>query len=209
MSRPLDRSCQLPERGPVDREAGEFWVSNPFQMPQNGQNLSAYERNRLFLNHRGARFLDVSFFSRADVDSDSRSVIAADFNRDGRVDLLVGSVGGGSVRLFLNEIAPASNFLRLELTGKASNRRAIGSRIVVETGVTTITRDVFPANGCMGQGPPEALIGVGEVSQVPVLKIRWPSGTWQEFRDLPVNATVQIEEGRSAPTVRVAAVQPR
>ena len=34
-------------------------------------------------------------------DSDSRSVVAADFNRDGAVDLLVGSVGGGPMRLFL------------------------------------------------------------------------------------------------------------
>jgi hypothetical protein len=209
VSRPLDRSCQLPERGPVDREAGEFWVANPFHMPQNGQNLSAYERKRMYLNHRGGQFMDVSYFSRADIDSDSRSVVAADFNRDGRVDLLVGSVGGGPLRLFLNEIPPASNYLRLELTGKTSNRQAIGSRIVIETGETTITRDLFPANGCMGQAPPEALIGVGSVSQVPLLRIRWPTGTWQEFRDLPVNTTVEIEEGNSSPNVRLAAAPER
>jgi hypothetical protein len=193
----------------VDREAGEFWVANPFHMPQNGQNLSAYERKRMYLNHRGGQFMDISFFSRADIDSDSRSVVAADFNRDGRVDLLVGSVGGGPLRLFLNEIPTASNFVRLELTGKSSNRQAIGSRIVVETGQGTITRDLFPANGCMGQAPPEALIGVGPVSQIPLIKIRWPTGAWQEFRDVPVNTTVTIEEGKSSPSIRVAAVPAR
>ncbi|MBI3861369.1 MAG: CRTAC1 family protein [Planctomycetia bacterium] len=201
MSRPLDRSCTLPELGPVDRDAGEFWVANPFHMPQNGQNLSAYERKRLYLNHRGEDFLDVSFFSKADIDSDSRSVIAADFNRDGRIDLMVGSVGGGPVRLFLNELPGKSSFVRLELKGKTSNRPAIGSRIVVETGSTNITRDVFAANGCMGQAPPETLIGVGEISQIPLLKIRWPTGVWQEFRDVPVNTTVWIDEGEPAFTV--------
>lgn len=167
-------------------------------MPQNGQNLSAYERNRLFLNHNGNDFVDVSFFSKADIDSDSRSVVAADFNRDGRIDLLVGSVGGGPLRLFLNEIPQTSNYIRLNLKGVLSNRQAIGSRIVVETGKETITRDVFAVNGCMGQAPPEALIGVGEIAQVPLLKIRWPNGVWQEFHQVPVNTTIQIEEGSPA-----------
>ena len=60
---------------------------------------------------------------------------------------------------------------------------------------------VFAANGCMGQAPPEVLIGVGEVSQIQLLKIRWPTGIWQEFRDVPVNATVRIAEGDAAFTV--------
>jgi len=182
----------------VDKEAGEFWVTNPFQMAQNGQNLSAYERKRLYLNHFGSEFLDASFFSTADIDSDSRSVIAADFNRDGRVDLLVGSVGGGPVRLFLNEIPRNSNYVRLELTGKTSNRQAIGSRIVVETGKATITRDVFAANGCMGQAPPEALIGVGDVSLIPHIRIRWPTGDWQELHNVPVNTTIKVIEGTTS-----------
>ncbi len=53
MTRPLDRNAQLPEIGRVDREGGEFWVENPFDMPTEGLNLSAYERNRLWLNLGG------------------------------------------------------------------------------------------------------------------------------------------------------------
>ena len=94
MSQPLDRSCLLPELGEVDKKAGEFWVQNPFLIPRNGGNLSAFEPNRLFLNTGDNAFLDASFASSANIDSDSRSVVAADFDRDGAPDLLVGSVGG-------------------------------------------------------------------------------------------------------------------
>ena len=96
MSRPLDRTASLPELGKVDRENGEFWAGNAFTMIGEGNNLSAYERNRVFLNTGdGKEFLDASFASAADIDSDSRSAIVADFDRDGWPDLLVGSVGGG------------------------------------------------------------------------------------------------------------------
>ena len=86
MTRPLDRNASLPPLGDIDSEGGEFWVTNPFEMPVNGMNLSAYERNKLFLNVDGIRFVDASFASQTDIDSYSRGVVATDFNRDGRVD---------------------------------------------------------------------------------------------------------------------------
>ena len=61
MTRPLDRNARLPELGRVDREAGEFWVENPFDITSGGYNLSAFERNRLYLNLGGLSFLDASF----------------------------------------------------------------------------------------------------------------------------------------------------
>ncbi len=116
VSQPLDRTGTLPKLGDLDEELGEFWAGNVFSMPRNGDNLSAYERNRLFLNKGdGESFLDASFASGADIDSDSRTVVAADFDRDGRPDLLVGSVGCGSLRLFLNRHASSAARVAVEL----------------------------------------------------------------------------------------------
>jgi len=196
VSQPLDRNAQLPELGPVDREGGEFWVKNPFNIPASGNNLSAYERNRLFLNIGGEQFLDASFASAADIDSDSRAVIASDFDRDGAPDLLVGSVGGGPLRLFLNRFPPA-NRVRVELVGVASNRSCVGSRVVVEAGGRQIVRDVFPRNGGTGQGPVELIFGLGQAKRVDTLKVRWPTGKTQIFEQLPVNREITITEGQS------------
>ena len=197
MTQPLDRSCQLPALGELDEETGEFWPERVFQMPRNRQNLSAYERNRAYLNAGDDTFLDFSFASGCDIDADSRSVIAADFDRDGATDLLVGSVGGGPLRLFLNRMPATSHRVRVELVGVRSNRSGTGSRVTAVCGGRQIVRDVFPANGCLGQGPVELILGVGDATLIDRLTVRWPSGEQQEFVDIPVDCAVTITEGQT------------
>ena len=195
--------CELQEKGEVDQDAGEFWVANPFQMQQKGHNLSAYERNRVFLNAGGDEFLDASFTSGCDIDSDSRSAVVGDFNGDHVPDLLVGNVGGGPLRLFLNRAGAANNRVRIELTGTESNRSAIGTRVTLHIGERRIVRDVFPMNGFQGQSPPELIIGVGHAEGIDRIALRWPTGKTQEFTDLPSNATLRIEEGAEQPQIEV------
>jgi len=195
VSQPLDRSQQSEQLGPLDTAEGEFWVTSPFQMPQLGHNLSAYESNRLFMNVDGSRFVDASFASYANIDSDSRSVVAGDMNADGAIDLLIGSVGGGPLRLFLNRFPRANQRVKIELRGTVSNRAGIGAHVVLRAGTETITRSLFPANGFMGQSPAELLIGVGNATTIDELRIRWPTGETQSFSDLPVNQRLQFTEG--------------
>jgi hypothetical protein len=198
VSQPLDREHQCQALGEIDTAAGEFWVENPFQMPRLGHNLSAYEENCLFINAGGSRFLDASFASRANINSDSRSVVAGDFDRDGAIDLLVGSVGGGPLRLFLNRFPATGRKVRLELEGRASNRAGIGARVTAQVGPRRIVRDLFPANGFMGQSPSEWLLGVGDATMIDRLTIRWPSGETQSFENVRTEQRIQIREGDSA-----------
>ena len=204
MSRPLDRTCKLPVRGKIDEAAGEFWVENPFDMPKEGKNLSAYENNRLFINLDGKDFVDASFGSKADIDSDSRSVVVADFNRDGMPDLLVGNVGGGPLRLFVNEFGPdrSGKSVRLHLQGTTSNRQAIGSRVEATIGDRKVVRDVFFQNGCMGHGPADCVIGLGTADRIDHLRIRWPNGVWQDYPAIEASRNVTIIEGQEGVAVR-------
>ena len=195
MSRPLNRQCNLPELGKVDRKAGEFWVSNPFLMPEEGHNLSAYERNCLYINHEGSEFLDASFASDVELDADSRSAMVGDFNRDGASDLLVASVGGGPLRLFLNQSPSLGNAVRLNLVGTTSNRMAVGTRVMAVVDGRRIVRDLFAANGCLGAGPVELLIGLGNADRISSLEIRWPSGQTQQFDNIPEAAELTVTEG--------------
>lgn len=194
MSQPLDRSCKIEPLGKIDSAAGEFWT-HTFAMPRQRDNLSAYETNSLFLNVDGTQFLDASFASQADIDSDSRSVMVGDFNGDLAPDLLVGSVGGGPLRLFLNEFPEGNHRVEVRLRGVQSNRSAIGARAVAEANGNTIVRDLFAPNGFMGQGPAWLNIGVGTADRIERLTIRWPTGKQQVFEDLPVDCVIQIIEG--------------
>ncbi|MEO2046228.1 MAG: CRTAC1 family protein [Pirellulales bacterium] len=195
MTQPLDRNCNLPQIGALDREAGEFWVSNPFALQQKRHNLSAYERNRFYLNCPGQPFLNASYSSQADIDADSRAAIAADFNNDGKPDLLVSSAGGGVLRLFHNRFPQTTNYVRFDLVGTHSNRSAIGARLLARCGGRQIVRDLFPTNACQGMAPAEMLIGVGKAEQIDHLTVRWPSGKIQQFDNLPVNTTITLSEG--------------
>ena len=194
----------------MDRENGEFWVGNPFLIPTMGENLSAYERNCLFLNIGGEDFIDASFASAVDIDADSRSVVAADFDRDGATDLLVGSVGGGSMRLFRNRFPTAQQSVQVRLEGVKSNRPAIGARVVAEIGGRKIVRDLFPADGFSGQAPAEMSLGLGGSKQIDRLTVRWPSGASQVFEGVSAEqGVISIREGESTLVVGKSQVLPR
>ncbi len=197
MTQPLDRQCELPALGDLDSDAGEFWVENPFMLKPTGNNLSAYERNRMYLNRNGTEFLDASFASNTDIDSDSRSAIAADFDRDGHVDLFVGSSGGGPLRLFSNQFPRTHHRVRLVLEGSDSNRAGIGSRITLQCGDRQIVRDVFLHNGCLGMSPADLIVGVGDATTIDRLTVRWPTGKAQSFENLPVDAHITLTEGKA------------
>ena len=36
VSQPLNRQCRIDALGDIDKEAGEFWVENPFIAPSHG-----------------------------------------------------------------------------------------------------------------------------------------------------------------------------
>ena len=76
MSQPLNRNCRIPVLGDMDKELGEFWVENPFMMMGIKANLSSYERNRAFVNVDGKSFIDASFASAMDLDSEHRVSLA-------------------------------------------------------------------------------------------------------------------------------------
>ena len=194
MTQPLDRTCRIPHVGELAVDHGEFWVENPFEMTQKGENLSAYERNRLYLNAGDFKFVNASFASACDIDSDSRTAIGMDYDNDGDEDLLVGSVGGGSLRLFENKF-PNKNSIKVRLKGVDSNSLGIGSRLTFQLGDKKIVRDMFPANGFMGSGPAEIVLGLGKADMVDALEIRWPTGKVQKLESIKANQMVEITEG--------------
>ena len=201
MTQPLERNCELPVLGELDTETGEFWSVKTMDMPKNKENVSAYERKRLFLNNGRPEFVDASFVSGCDIDSDSRSAIAADFDRDGATDLLVASVGGGALRLFKNVANEGGDHhsVTIRLFGVMSNITGLGSRITIECGDRKVIRDLFAANGCLGLGPPELTIGVGEATKIDRLTIDWAGGGKQVLKNQPVDGLMFIKQGNDQP----------
>ena len=103
--------------------------------------------NRLYINNSQGAFTEQAKSFGLDFAGASVMPAFADFDRDGRPDLLVGSVGGGPLRLFRNEFPDGAARVRLELIGTESNRSAIGARVELHVNGRRIVRDRFAANG--------------------------------------------------------------
>jgi enediyne biosynthesis protein E4 len=194
VSQPCDKNCDVPAPGEVDEQLKEFWAGNPWTVFQQ-HNLSSFERNRVFLNVRGQNFLEISALTDADIDSDSRAVLAIDTRSCGQLDLLVRSVGGGPLAIFENQF-PAKSYLMVSLRGAKSNRQGIGARLVARIGDRQIVRELYPANTYRSQAPALVHFGLDGAQRVDELLIRWPSGTEQVIRAIPANRHVLIHEAR-------------
>lgn len=177
----------------MDRSLGEFWVENPWDIIRKGHNLSAYERNRTWVNVKGTGFLDASFLSGTDSDGDGRCALAADFRNNGRLDLLVRQAGGGALLLFENAF-PQRHYLKISLRGKKSNRLGIGARLTATSDGMTQTRDLYPANSFRSQAPAMVHFGLGDHKRVERLTVRWPSGVEQVLTGVEADRHLVLEE---------------
>lgn len=204
MSQPTDRGACVPCPGPLDEKLGEFWSTSPWRISAEGHNLSCYERKRAFLNVAGADgerdFLEISFLTGADNDSDGRSIVAGDFRNIGRLDLVVRQVGGGPVILYENQF-PQRHYLKVSLRGKmepgktpTSNRQAIGARLTAFVKGQQLVRELYPACTFRSQMPNIVHFGLADAEKVDRLVIRWPSGTESVLTNLAADRHILIDE---------------
>jgi hypothetical protein len=193
VSQPFDRGCRVAKPGTLDKSLDQFWEDDPWQIMMS-HNQSGFERNRAFLNVGGKTFVDMSYLTAADTDGDSRAVAAGDFNNDGRMDLIVRSVGGGPLQLFENNF-PKKHYLKISLRGTKSNRLGVGTRLSVWTGEQKQVRELYPANSFSSQAPCVAHFGLGDAATLDRLVIEWPSGATQEFEDISTDRHITVREG--------------
>ena len=148
------------------------------------------QRNGLWLNDRGSRFQDVAAEAGfAGADEAHRGCGVADFDGDGRVDIVV-LVLEGNAELWHNESTAPNRWLLVKLVGTKSNRDGIGARVTVGQQVRTMTTAVGYASSShaglhFGLGPDAASVRV---------EVQWPSGVRQIVDGVKTNQVVEIKE---------------
>ncbi len=157
--------------------------------------------NEVFVNAGDGTgtFLDLSALSGANDSGASKGLSLADFDRDGRMDLVVVDQAG-RVRLFRN-VTPrlGRHWLELKLLGTASNPDACGARVMATTTEGSMLREVFCGSvGLSGGSDPTLHFGLDAASQVDQLTIDWPSGQRQVFTGVAVDRVLDVVEPASA-----------
>ena len=136
------------------------------------------------------------------------AVAFADLDNDGDQDVFE-EMGGAHLSdkaytaLYRNP-GNDNRWLVLELSGTATNRRAIGARIQVTVegkGGTRAIHRVVNSGGSFGANPLRQEIGLGDAARVTAVEIVWPvTGKTQKIEGLKPNAFYRIREGDAVAT---------
>ena len=160
------------------------------------------QNNEVFVNDKHGKFLDLSAPSGADDDGQSRGVAAADYDRDGDIDLYVVDQGG-TPRLFRNDTPRGRNknrlhWLEVNTIGSKSNRDGCGAKLILTLpkGVK-MRRDVYCGGTSVGSGSSKIVhFGLEKADKIVQLEITWPSGLKQTYKKLKVDKLVTLTEPR-------------
>jgi enediyne biosynthesis protein E4 len=123
-----------------------------------------------------------------------RGVAFGDFDLDGRIDAVVTALNDRAE--LLRNVSPAPNhWLAIRLTGRRSNRDAIGARIHVvgESGLEQWNH-VTTSTGFACSSDKIVHFGLGGDRAAKLVEIRWPSGTMQRLENVLADRLVAVEE---------------
>ena len=160
---------------------------------------------RVLRNQGEGSFADVSAALGLDVVklTAPRGLIAVDLG-DGAADLIVTQEGAAPV-LLKNVGANKNHFARIDLTGLADNKTALGAKVEVFADGGWQKFEVAGASGFATQGPPQVLVGLGQAEGIDLLRILWPTGVLQDEIDLPRKPVIALKEadrrGSSCPVL--------
>ncbi|HKD73541.1 MAG TPA: FG-GAP-like repeat-containing protein, partial [Candidatus Acidoferrum sp.] len=183
-----------PQNAKPDHEYEQGWNAINELIRSDGT-WSGFERNVFYLNNHDGTFSDVSGVVGLDFLEDSRAFALADFDRDGRFEVVLKNRNAPQLRFLKNAMPELGAAIVFRLTGKKSNRDAIGAAVTVESETGMQIRMVQAGSGFLAQHTKELFFGLGAAKLPVQATVRWPSGETQRLKDLPPNHRVWVEEG--------------
>jgi tetratricopeptide (TPR) repeat protein len=173
---------------------------------------NGYERNVFFLNNGNGTFSELSGPLGLDFLDDSRAFALADFDGDGRLEVILKNRTGPQIRILRNELNPIGNSVTFRLRGHKSNRDAIGAVVTIESGSTKQVKFIQAGSGFLSQHTKDLSFGLGANASPIHATIRWPSGAVQRLENILPQHHITVEESQpdwNAKPFAAARQQPR
>lgn len=115
-----------------------------------------------------------------------RGAAFGDVDNDGDTDVLVTN-NNGPARLYVNEVGNRSHWLGLRLVSK-TGRDLLGAKVEIVVAKDRVLRRRVRTDGSYLSGnDPRVLVGLGAAERVQAVRVRWPDGTLDEFKDVAVD----------------------
>lgn len=198
----------------------DLWHCHYAYNPPGGSAGEPTRRSRIYLNGGAAdgfRFHDVTW-NLGSLIHGAWTAARGDFNRDGRMDLVVASPHAG-VRIFQNKVAPKGRFLAFRIVGSAADDvpvDGIGTRMTVHAGGRTFYRELMGGGGgtTASQNSSMLHVGLGMVDAIDSVVVNWADGTASTIAgsQLQTNSIYRLTYGgalETEATTGVEAAEPR
>src|SRR6266404_762043 len=156
--------------------------------------------NQLFHNQGQGKFVEVSglageTFQLLEV---SRGAAFGDIDNDGDTDVLVTN-NNGPARLYLNQVGNRNHWLGLRVLGKGTNRDALGAQVeIVISKNNVLWRRARTDGSYLSANDPRVLAGLGSSARVEAVRVHWPDGNVEEWKDLLIDQYTTLKEGTAA-----------
>jgi hypothetical protein len=185
----------------------DLFVPNGYTSPDYEQTgICVGQPNHFFRNIGNSRFEDASYEAgpAVTIELPSRTALAADYDKDGDLDLVV-TTNNGPVQLLRNQhrqLDRAGHWLTVRLAGLGKNTKGIGAEVTVhvensKTGETMLLRrSMLAGTSYLGGNAPELFFGIGDFDKIPLVEIVWPSGTKTEHGPGITDTTATLSEQR-------------
>jgi len=150
--------------------------------------------NQLFHNTGKGSFVEVvdQIGSELQLLEVSRGAAFGDIDNDGDTDFLITN-NNGPARLFLNQVGNRNHWLGVRLVGK-TGRDMLGTQVeIVVSGNIALRRRVRTDGSYLSANDPRVLVGLGQATRVSAVRVRWPDGTTEEWKDIPVDKYITLK----------------
>ena len=146
--------------------------------------------NAVFANAGDGTFRDSSANAGAEFQTPGahRGAAFADFNNDGRIDVVV-SLIGARAELWENDSPAINTWIDLKLTGTRGNRDGIGARVQIANQRNHMTASAGYASSSLSP----VHFGTGNATEVDI-EIIWPGGVRQTIRNARTNQVLAVRE---------------
>ena len=124
--------------------------------------------------------------------------MSADFDRDGRMDLVVvEDMGehGERLHIYRNQLETNHHWIGVELCDERDALSPIGASVTIRSADRTWVGRVMTGETVMGQHATTLHFGLGDESRVDSIEVRWISGATHIVRDPEVDRYHWIRAG--------------
>lgn len=154
------------------------------------------DANVPYHNEAGAGFVEAPELFLGDHVARSFGVARGDFDNNGHYDIAVQNQDPYPPYLWQNQ-GSDNHHIKITLRGTASNRFAIGAWIRVYAGGNRYTQYTHCGENYVGQNSQHHIFGLGQLSHVDSVQVRYDRGHVDTYRDLAVDQHYHFTEGET------------